>query len=58
MHFASKHGLRLIKGLTPLLLVSSFALTVPVMIPGFGVTVNGATRWLAAGRCSSSPRSS
>jgi cell division protein FtsW len=49
MHFASKHGLRLIKGLTPLLLVSSFALTVLVMIPGFGVTVNGATRWLAAG---------
>jgi cell division protein FtsW len=49
MHFASKHGLRIIKGLTPLLLVSSFALTVLVMIPGFGVTVNGATRWLAAG---------
>ena len=49
MHFASKHGLRLIKGLTPLLLASSFALTVLVMIPGFGVTVNGATRWLAAG---------
>jgi cell division protein FtsW len=49
MHFASRHGLRLIKGLTPLLLVASFALTVLVMIPGFGVTVNGATRWLAAG---------
>ena len=49
MHFASRHGLRVIKGITPLLLVSSFGLTVLVMIPGFGVTVNGATRWLGAG---------
>ena len=26
-------------------------------IPGLGVTVNGARRWLGAGRCSSSPPS-
>jgi cell division protein FtsW len=49
MHFASRHGLRLVRGLTPLLLAASFALTVAVMLPGIGVTVNGATRWLGAG---------
>src|SRR5918992_64378 len=49
MHFAARHGLKLIRGLTPLLLVGSFGLTVAVMLPGIGVTVNGATRWLGAG---------
>jgi cell division protein FtsW len=49
LHFASRHGLRVIRALTPLLLVSSFGLTVAVMLPGVGVTVNGATRWLGAG---------
>ena len=43
---ASRHGLKVIRALTPLLLMSSFALTVAVMLPGIGVTVNGATRWL------------
>ncbi len=49
MHFASRHGLKVIRGLAPMLLVAAFGLTVLVMIPGFGVTVNGATRWLGAG---------
>jgi cell division protein FtsW len=49
MHAASRHGLKLIKGLTPLLLIASFVLTAAVMIPHVGVTVNGATRWLGAG---------
>jgi cell division protein FtsW len=49
LQLASRHGLRVIRGLTPLLLMSSFALTVAVMLPGVGVTVNGATRWLGAG---------
>src|SRR5918992_839371 len=49
LHMASRHGLRVIRALTPILLVASFALTVLVMISGFGVTVNGATRWLGAG---------
>ena len=49
MHLASRHGLRLIRGLTPILLAASFALTVAVMVPGIGVRVNGATRWLGAG---------
>ena len=49
LHLASRHGLRLIRGLTPILLVSSFVLTTAVMLPGVGVTVNGATRWIGAG---------
>jgi cell division protein FtsW len=49
LHAASRHGLALVRGLTPILLVSSFALTFAVMLPGVGVTVNGATRWLGAG---------
>jgi cell division protein FtsW len=49
LHLASRHGLRVIKALTPLLLVASFVLTIAVMLPGVGVTVNGATRWLGAG---------
>ncbi|MEA2332189.1 MAG: cell division protein FtsW [Thermoleophilaceae bacterium] len=49
MHAASRHGLKAIKALTPLLLVGSFVLTIAVMLPGLGVTVNGATRWLGAG---------
>src|SRR5919199_265202 len=49
MHVASRNGLRVVRGLTPILLVTSFALTIAVMLPGVGVTVNGATRWLGAG---------
>jgi cell division protein FtsW len=49
LHFASRHGLSVIKGVTPVLLLVSFGLTALVMLPGFGVTVNGATRWLGAG---------
>jgi cell division protein FtsW len=49
LHLASRHGLKAIRALTPILLVGSFALTFAVMLPGIGVTVNGATRWLGAG---------
>jgi cell division protein FtsW len=49
LQLASRHGLKVIRGLTPMLLISSFVLTVAVMLPGVGVTVNGATRWLGAG---------
>jgi cell division protein FtsW len=49
LHFASRHGLSVVKGVTPVLLLGSFVLTALVMLPGFGVTVNGATRWLGAG---------
>src|SRR5688572_24472792 len=49
MHAASRQGLRAMRALTPILLVAAFCLTVAVMLPGLGVTVNGATRWLGAG---------
>lgn len=49
MQAAARHGLQVIKALTPILLIGSFLLTAAVMIPHVGVTVNGATRWLGAG---------
>src|SRR3954449_6717240 len=49
MHFISKHDLRKLKELTPLAVLGAFMLTAAVMVPGVGVTVNGATRWLGAG---------
>ena len=49
LHVTSRYGLKVIKAVTPLLLVASFLLTIAVMLPGVGVTVNGATRWLGAG---------
>jgi cell division protein FtsW len=49
LHVMSRHGLKLAKAFTPLLLVGGFVLTAAVRLPGVGVSVNGATRWLAAG---------
>jgi cell division protein FtsW len=49
LHALSRHGLEAVRRATPLLLASSFALTCAVMLPGLGVTINGATRWLGAG---------
>jgi cell division protein FtsW len=49
MQLASRHGLAVVKAVTPVLLLVSFGLTAIVMLPGIGVTVNGATRWLGAG---------
>ena len=49
LHLASRHGLGAVKAITPLLLIGAFVLTTAVMLPGVGVEVNGATRWLGAG---------
>jgi cell division protein FtsW len=49
LHMLSRHGLGAVRAATPALLLASFGLTVAVMLPGMGVTVNGATRWLGAG---------
>ena len=49
LHLLSRGGLALARRVTPLLLVAAFLLTAVVMVPGVGVTVNGATRWLGAG---------
>jgi cell division protein FtsW len=50
MHVLSRHGLELITPrLVNLLLAASFALLLLVLMPGFGVVVNGARRWFVAG---------
>src|SRR3954447_18372308 len=49
LHLLSRRGLKYVKNATPILLFGSFALTLAVMVPGVGVSVNGARRWLAAG---------
>ncbi|HEX8856918.1 MAG TPA: putative lipid II flippase FtsW [Thermoleophilaceae bacterium] len=49
LHALSRHGLDVMRKATPLLLGASFLLTLAVMVPGVGVNVNGATRWLGAG---------
>src|ERR687890_2017262 len=49
MQVLARHGLEHVRRITPLLLICSFALLVLVLLPGFGVTVNGARRWLGAG---------
>src|ERR1700709_875550 len=45
----SRRDLRWLKEMTPLVVIGGFGLTFAVMLPGIGVTVNGATRWLGAG---------
>jgi cell division protein FtsW len=50
MQLLAKRGLTLIdRRLVNLLLLGSFALLLLVLVPGFGVRVNGARRWFAAG---------
>jgi cell division protein FtsW len=49
MQLLARHGLEAVRRVTPVLLLASFVLLVLVLIPGFGVTVNGARRWLGAG---------
>ncbi len=49
MYVLSRRGLSVVREATPMLLCLSLFLCLLVMIPGLGVTVNGATRWLGAG---------
>src|SRR3954467_6100767 len=49
MHLLSRGGLKAVKKATPVLLVGSFVLCAAAMLPGIGVNVNGATRWIGAG---------
>jgi cell division protein FtsW len=49
MHLLSRHGLEAVRRYTPLLLLVSFVLLVLVLIPGIGLKINGARRWLGAG---------
>jgi Bacterial cell division membrane protein len=49
MKALSGRGARAIRPLTPLLLAGSFFLLFMVLLPGFGISVNGASRWIGAG---------
>jgi cell division protein FtsW len=50
MHVLARRGLTLLHPrLVQLMLLGSFGLLLLVLVPGFGVTVNGARRWFAAG---------
>jgi cell division protein FtsW len=49
MHLISRHGLSAARRYTPLLLGIAFVMLLLVHVPGIGVRVNGARRWLGAG---------
>ena len=49
LQLLARGGLELLPRITPPLLGLSFALLVAVKVPGIGVSINGAQRWLAAG---------
>jgi cell division protein FtsW len=49
MRMASTRGVRVARLATPLLLGISAFMLVAVLVPGVGVTVNGAQRWIGAG---------
>jgi cell division protein FtsW len=49
MHLLSRHGLATVRRLTPLLVLISLGLLLATLLPGVGVHVNGARRWIGAG---------
>ena len=50
MHFLERRGLTFLnQRIVTLLLLGAFALLILVMLPGFGVQINGARRWFALG---------
>jgi len=49
LHVMARHGLELVRRFGPLLLGVAFLLLVLVKVPGIGIEVNGARRWIAAG---------
>jgi cell division protein FtsW len=49
MHVLSRHGLGAARRYAPVLLLVAFVLLLAVLMPGVGLKINGARRWLGAG---------
>jgi cell division protein FtsW len=49
MQLLARHGLQKVRDFTPYFLLAAFVMLVLVLLPGFGVHINGARRWLGAG---------
>jgi cell division protein FtsW len=49
MHVLSRHGLGAVRRYAPIFLLIAFLLLLAVLIPGVGLKINGARRWLGAG---------
>src|SRR4051794_40220966 len=49
MHVLSRHGLGAARRYSPLILLVAFVLLLAVLMPGVGLKINGARRWLGAG---------
>src|SRR3954462_5273916 len=49
MQLVARQGLESVRRYTPWLVLISFVLLLLVLVPGFGVRINGARRWLGAG---------
>jgi cell division protein FtsW len=49
MHLLSRYSLEHVRKYTPWLLLLAFVLLLLVLVPGFGMRINGARRWIGAG---------
>ena len=49
MHLLARRGVAIVRQLTPLILLGAFFLCFVVLVPGIGMEVNGARRWIGAG---------
>jgi cell division protein FtsW len=55
MQVLARRGVELLRRLTPILLIVSFGLLLAVLVPGIGIEVNGARRWIGPGALSFQP---